>query len=344
MCCLLTMRYAGSLSDAQAETSCVFLNWISFFNDQLNREDLFYFKKMAKPQELSMAEWQTNAEDAARVDLFLLPKWKDGPLMLSHQPATCSVHGGGGQDPGFQWVPVKDHVPRTTPPYSEIVARNLHFIRKYFLQVSEGERFSGLVPLGNWGPDLTDAPRHRNCEYCICTCVGKDSFCNHCCYYMGSTPSRCYGELKIRCGSIAYLLRHRFHREGRVDTGLILRVASAFKKTPMLVSSDGEPQPPTSAILAKMTPRQRWTYQIMTGTHELGDQVYHQCHAHLWPESQVDQICHKFLTSIYDAADGYAVWRQIEKKVPFSEFESDVYKNAIKMWLESCVDPFVAEI
>ena len=224
------------------------------------------------------------------------------------------------------------------------MARNLHYIRKYFLHASEGELYNGLAPLGNWGPDVTDAPHHRNCEYCICQCVDEDSSCNHCRFYMGSTPRRCYGELNIRCGSIAYLLRNRFHREGRVDEGLILRVASAFKRTPMLVPSDGGQQPSTSDILAKMTPRQKWTYQIMTGTHELEDQVYHVCHAHTLPESQVYQVCNRFLYSVYDAADGSAVWRQIEKIVPPSEFESDLYKSAIRMWLESCVDPFVAEI
>ena len=112
----------------------------------------------------------------------------------------------------------------------------------------------------------------------------------------------------------------------------------------MLVPSDGGQQPSTSDILAKMTPRQKWTYQIMTGTHELEDQVYHGCHAHTLPESQVDQVCNRFLYSVYDAADGPAVWRQIERLAPFSEFESDVHKNAINMWVESCVDPFVAEI
>ena len=68
------------------------------------------------------------------------------------------------------------------------------------------------------------------------------------------------------------------------------------------------------------------------------------CHAHTLVESQVYQVCNRFLYSVYDAADGPAVWRQIEGLAPFSEFESDVHKNAIKMWVESCVDPFVGEI
>ena len=215
-------------------------------------------------------------------------------------------------------------------PYSVIVARNLKYLRKYLLQASQGGEFTGLAPLGAWGPDVTDAPGHRQCEYCLCQCSGRRGTCVHCRFYVGSTPQRCYGELGMRSGSIAYLLRHQYGREGPVEESLILRVASAFKRAPLDVPLVDGRQPSESAILDMMTPRQLWCYAILTGTHGLDDQVFSLGNGHL--------------CSINEAAEGRAIYRQHHGGVAAAEYEADHHQVAISMWLEFCVDPFIYEV
>ena len=98
----------------------------------------------------------------------------------------------------------------------------------------------------------------------------------------------------------------------------------------MVVADVNGRQLATSAILDKMTPRQLWVYKILTGQHELDDQIY--SHGNGW------------LCSINEAADGKAIWNQLEEGVDPTEFDADAHRCAISMWLKSCVDPFIYEV
>ena len=180
------------------------------------------------------------------------------------------------------------------------LAAGLNLVQKNFARSVQEEY--GLIPMGNSfniGPDLTNVESHNNCKYCFCRCVA-DLPCEHCRFYDRSTPRRCYQELGIRSGSIAYILRHSsLHRPDLgtepVEEAFIDTVTAVFKKWPVCCGSENAPsrlsalwpryrewirfllsaeEAEEESMVHWFTSRQHRNYMIMTQSYGLTDAVF----------------------------------------------------------------------
>ena len=70
--------------------------------------------------------------------------------------------------------------------------------------------YEDFPPIKGLGNNLEYEEKHFNCTFCYCFCRGSKTTilkCEHCLYYERSTPKRCFADLGVRCGDIAYILR-----------------------------------------------------------------------------------------------------------------------------------------
>ena len=136
------------------------------------------------------------------------------------------------------------------------IADYVNLIRKTY------EDFPPIKGLGN---NLEYEEKHFNCTFCYCFCRGlrnasikttktttvriktKILKCEHCLYYERSTPKRCFADLDVYCGDIAYILRiflkNKFleclaKTDRRVGSKLIVLVREAIEADPNITWKD----------------------------------------------------------------------------------------------------------
>ena len=217
--------------------------------------------------------------------------------------------------------------------HKKLHAAGLRLVQKAFGTACQ-EAF-GIVPMGdsfdaiptpgmrlgyssNAGSDSRFEASHGDCHYCHCHCpdylkgdgkartvADESKQCDHCRYYSISHARRCFGELRNRSGSIAYILRHSFLNRPELGTApveesFIAAVTAAFRKYPVSSEAGEEPgrlsalsteyeqwikdtnsqfrwpgeRESTARYKQLFTARQRRNFLIMTQTFSFNDAVF----------------------------------------------------------------------